>query len=244
MRPSTCTWWSDRGTRTTCDRWSAGTRGGDEAAAREAFVAAGTLELEVYRGRWPPGRLANSAAIWSPWPPDAAQGDLEQCLLQGKDEPSLRHVELVLEQSHLRRLRLCAEAAATRADADIIRRLVALEIDMANLRTSLRLLGRHVAREEVARYYLPGGSIGHEQFAAMMSADAIEQIYRRLPNGPLTAAMNKGMLSFAGAGRASVFERPLDDERLRLLKVLSRLEPFPWPCRSTSSSGRETNGSI
>lgn len=198
---------------------------GDEAAAREAFVAAGTLGPEVYRGAMAAKSLSELCRDLSPWLPDATR-DLEQCLaLQDKDEPSLRQVELVLEQSHLRRLRLCAEAAATRADADIIRRLAALEIDMANLRTSLRLLGRHVAREEVARYYLPGGSISDEQFAAMMSADAIEQIYRRLPNGPLTAAMNKGMLSFADTGRASVFERPLDDERLRLLKTLSRLEP-------------------
>ncbi len=197
---------------------------GDEAAAREAFVAAGTLGPEVYRGAMAAGSLSELCRDLSPWLPDAAR-DLEQCLLQGKEEPSLRQVELVLEQSHLRRLLVCAEAAATQADAEIIRRLAALEIDMANLRTSLRLLGRHVAREEVARYYLPGGSIGDEQFTAMMSADAIEQVYRRLPNGPLTAAMNKGMLSFAGTGRASVFERPLDDERLRLLKMLSRLEP-------------------
>ena len=58
-----------------------------------------------------------------------------------------------------------------------------------------------------------------------MEADAIDQLYRRLPRGALTAALDKGMLAFANIGRASVFDRPLEEQQLRLEKRLARWHP-------------------
>ena len=43
--------------------------------------------------------------------------------------------------------------------------------------------------------------------------------------GPLTAVLDRGMLSFANTGRASVFERPGDEQVLRLVHRLARR----WP---------------
>ncbi len=73
--------------------------------------------------------------------------------------------------------------------------------------------------------YLPSGSLAEKTFAAMLAADGVEQIYHQLPRGPLTAVLDRGLLSFANTGRASVFERPGDEQVLRLVRRLARR----WP---------------
>jgi vacuolar-type H+-ATPase subunit C/Vma6 len=133
--------------------------------------------------------------------------------------------ELWLDEEHFLRLGACAGRAQGRDDASIIRAYVALLVDLANLRTSLRFLGRHLPREEVRSLYLGGGSLNEEIFSAMLAADGLEQIYHQLPRGPLTAVLDRGMLSFASAGRASIFERPGDEQVLRLVHRLARR----WP---------------
>ena len=94
-----------------------------------------------------------------------------------------------------------------------------------NLRTSLRFLGRSLPRETVTKLYLSGGTLDPRQFEALMQADVLEQIYHRLPSGPLTHALDRGMLAYANVNRVSVFERLLEEQQLLLEKRLARCYP-------------------
>jgi vacuolar-type H+-ATPase subunit C/Vma6 len=159
------------------------------------------------------------------WLPELTEELTSFAERQQKEDPEMRPWELFLDELHFRRMLCCAQHARNRADAEIIRRCTALRIDLANLRTSLRLLGRRLSAQEVQSLYLSGGSIGWKPFAAMMRADAIEQIHRHLPRGPLTAALDLGLLSFVNTGWPSVFERLFDEQRIRLKKTLARGYP-------------------
>jgi vacuolar-type H+-ATPase subunit C/Vma6 len=151
---------------------------------------------------------------------------LRKLLERSPEDPlGLREVELEIENAHFRQLLFRARHAAGHEDGRVIRRDVTLRIDIANLRTSLRYLGRHVANDVVHSLYVPGGLLSEDRFADLMEADAVDQLYRRLPKGELTAALEKGMLAFANVGRASVFDRPLEEQQLRLEKRLARQYP-------------------
>jgi vacuolar-type H+-ATPase subunit C/Vma6 len=200
-------------------------RKNDESAADETFVPLGTFTRQHYREAWAADSLESlcrCVEVWLPVPICALRSFLAQ-FNEGESQP--RQIDLFLENQHFERLRACARRAVNREDAAIIRDEVALLVDMTDLRTSLRYLGRHLSRDDLHTLYLPGGSLSETQFAAMMAADAIEQVYRGLPDGPLTAAMDQAMLSFANTGRASVFERPLDEQRLRFEHRASRRCP-------------------
>jgi vacuolar-type H+-ATPase subunit C/Vma6 len=139
---------------------------------------------------------------------------------------SLREVELFLENWHLGRLRSCVRAAVQREDAVQLRRFVALQLDLANVRTGLRFLGSPLAAESAAEAYVAGGTLSPGQFAGLMSAAGIQGICHHAPPGPLTAALEKGSLPFAGSGRPVVFERAFDEQLLLALRRWGRLQPI------------------
>jgi vacuolar-type H+-ATPase subunit C/Vma6 len=97
--------------------------------------------------------------------------------------------------------------------------------DLTNLRTALRFLGRRLPREQVQSLYLRGGTLAEATFAALMAADGIEAICRRLSRGQLTAVLAQGRPALANTGRASVFERLGDRQLLQLVHRLARRCP-------------------
>jgi vacuolar-type H+-ATPase subunit C/Vma6 len=141
-------------------------------------------------------------------------------------ESLLDDLELLVENLHFQRLLACMQNAAGREDRVVIRQCIALRIDLVNLRTSLRFLGRNLSRDGVARLYVAGGSLSEKQFGALMDADVLEQIYRLLRRGPLTDAIDRGTLAFANVNRASVFQRLFDEQQLLLEKRLARRYPL------------------
>jgi len=137
----------------------------------------------------------------------------------------LRETELLLDEEHFRRLRQCAPRIHSREDASVIRSYVALLADLTNLRTALRFLGQRLPREQVQSLYLRGGTLAEATFVALMAADGIEAICRRLSRGPLTAVLDQGRSALVNTGRASVFERPGDRQLLQLVHRLARRCP-------------------
>jgi len=192
---------------------------------RPLFVPIGTFTRQRYCEALAAGSWEELCRRLEPWLP--AWADVLRSFLETPRDQAvgLWDAESWLDEEHFLRLGACAGRARGRDDASIIRAHVALLVDLANLRTSLRFLGRHLPREEVRSLYLGGGSLNEEIFSAMLAADGVEQIYHPLPRGPLTAVLDRGMLSFASAGRASIFERPGDEQVLRLVHRLARR----WP---------------
>ena len=160
-----------------------------------------------------------------PWLPSWAHA--LRSFLEPPREPAirLREIELLLDEEHFRRLSQCAPRSRSRDDASIIRSYVALLADLTNLRTALRFLGRRLPREQVQSLYLRGGTLTEATFAALMAADGIEAIGRRLSRGPLTAVLDQGRSALANTGRASVFERLGDRQLLQLVHRLARRCP-------------------
>lgn len=198
---------------------------GDAATAQQAFVPVGTFTRERYAEALAAESLPDLIARVAPWLPDWAPS-LRSWLAQRRGAvPGPPECDLWLDGCHLDQLRRCAARACDRTDARLIRDLASLWIDTANLRTSLRFLGRQLPAATVSALYLAGGTIGPERFGLWMAADAIEQIYHHVPRGPLAAALEKGMLSFVNVGRASVFERFFDEQRLRYQRRLARRHP-------------------
>ena len=142
------------------------------------------------------------------------------------DASSLEELELLVENRHFRRQLACASSAISREDRSVARQCVALRIDAMNLCTSLRFLGRSLTREMITSLYVPGGSLNPEQFETLMGADVLEQLYHRLPRGPLTDALDRGMLAYANVNRVSVFQRLLEEQQLLLEKRLARRYPL------------------
>ncbi len=197
--------------------------GSDRAVASKAYVPVGA---------WTPARYSEALAaetmpdllrsVEHVMPEVAAR--MGSFLAEPREhEPGLREIELFLDELHLGRMLACARAAVDRTDARLLRKLIAWEADLLNLRTALRLLGRRLPATETRSLWLAHGSLGREQFLDLMGCDEIEQLYRLLPRGPLAVAVERGMLGFVSQGRASVFERCFDIERLRLRRRLARL---------------------
>ena len=197
----------------------------DAEAVRQAFLPVGTFTRERYDQAMAADTLPDLFRRLEAWLPELTAELRSFAERPQKEEMALWPWELFLDELHFRRMLRCAQHARNRADAEIIRRCTTLRIDLANLRTSLRLLGRRLAADEVQSLYLSGGSIPWKSFAAMMRADAIEQIHRRLPRGPLTAALDLGLLSLVNTGWPAVFERLFDEQRIRLKKTLARGYP-------------------
>ncbi len=197
----------------------------DADVVRQAFVPVGTFTRESYAQAMAADSLQDLFRRVQPWLPEL----IEQ-LQAFANEPrkrvlGIREWELFLDRLHVQQMLQCARCAGDRTDAEVIRRCAALQIDVANLRTSLRLLGRRAGTAEIRAWHLAGGSIGPVQFSAMMRADAIEQIHRQLPRGPLTAALDRGLLAFINSGRSALFERLFDEQQIRLKRTLARRHP-------------------
>jgi len=136
------------------------------------------------------------------------------------DDPSIRSVELALERFHYERLLERARDTRDAVDREVIATLTALFVDLANLRTALRFLGRRLPEDESEALYLPGGSLSAPGFLALMHADQAEHILDALPGGPLAEAIEKGMIYFAVDEKPSTFERLFDEQRIRVKRGL------------------------
>ena len=194
---------------------------GESAIVRQAYVPVGYCTRERYEEVIESKSLDTLLGLFRRWYPELESGWKTFMETSGKNEPQIREFELVLEKLHFKQLLSCAKKAHNRTDAVVIRQLAALFVDLSNLRTALRFLGRNLPDEEVRSLYLPGGSFPVQLFAVMMAADDIEQIYKSLPTGALSKAMDKGMLSFVNTGRSSVFERFFDEQRLKIKRKLA-----------------------
>ena len=191
----------------------------------DEFVPLGAFTRDRYKKALSSDSLDELCQRLEPWLPTWAPF-LRLLQQTPRDQTNtLRETELSLDEEHFRRLAACARRAHDRDDAAILREYVALRIDLTNVRTSLCFLGRHLPREQIHTLYLPGGTLDERTFAALLAADGVEQVYQQLPKGPLTAVLDRGMLSFASAGRASVFERPSHEQVLRLVHRQARR----WP---------------
>jgi len=198
---------------------------GTERAVGPEFVPLGALTRERYDTALAAQSPAEFCTLLQPWLP--AWSACLRSFLEPPRQPPLgwREIELQLDDEHFRRLARCARRLGRWDDAAILRRYVALLIDRTNLRTALRFLGRHLPQDQVARFYVPGGTLTGAEFVALLAADSNEGMCRRLPRGALRAAVGQGLARAASTGRVSAFERWGDERLLQLTRRLARQCP-------------------
>ena len=133
--------------------------GADSDRMDEAFVGVGAFSEERFREAAHCRGLADLADRVGRWHPALAESVAPWVIPVHEEEPPLREMELALERFHVRQMLSCAEHARTKQEALVVRNLAAMFVDIANVSTALRFLGRHLARDEVRRLYLPEGHI-------------------------------------------------------------------------------------
>jgi vacuolar-type H+-ATPase subunit C/Vma6 len=193
--------------------------------ANQTCVPLGTFSREEYERLAAVRSFAEFCNGIEPLFPGLGRILLDASKQAAHEESLIDELELLAENLHFQHLLRCARNTASREDGIVIRQCTALRIDLVNLRTSLRFLGRNLSADGVSRLYVKGGSLSEKQFGALMEADVLEQLYRILRRGPLTDALERGTLAFANVNRASVFQRLFDEQQLLREKRLARRYP-------------------
>lgn len=188
-------------------------------------VPAGMITMERFRRAASSRNLDTLVHHLSEWIPDLAPALRAAGEPLHEEKPSIRALELATDQFFYHHMLTGAAGRGNRVDAALLRELATDYGDRANLRTALRYLGRHLPEDQVLSLFLAGGQLSLDHFKKIMAADEIDQIFARLKRGPLTRALEKGMLYFVHGGRASIFERFFDEQTLVLKKRLSRTYP-------------------
>ena len=185
--------------------------------AKAVGAQAGRLMLSG--GRYQPERLLES---WG-------KEGLHDCA-----EPfavAVAHAEEILEQTgdpqqaDLVLDRACYQEMATLAralDSEFLQGFVSLSVDVANLRTAVRVHRMDRGPDFLRQVLLPGGTVAEQTIAAARS-DALAEVFRV---GPLAKAAELGSeLARPQGGQLTEFERMCDDAVTAYLATARRV-PF------------------
>jgi len=191
----------------------------------DAFVPLGVFTRERYREAQAadsPRDLCARLQSWLPGWSETLRSFLDP---PGQPPVGLRELELQLDDEHFRRLAGCVRRIGRWDDGSILRRYLALLVDLTNVRTALRFLGRPLPPDRVAALYLRRGTLSEAVFAGLMTADSVEELRRRLPRGALRVAVTQGLAKAPIARWGLAFERLGDQQVRRLVRRLVRR----WP---------------
>jgi vacuolar-type H+-ATPase subunit C/Vma6 len=197
-------------------------RGAGAEAIEASFVDAGTWTREQFRDAAQAADLAELAARLGTWHSGWEEGLARWKNGDTAEAPGLREVELALEEVHARNLFARASRSRHREERKALETMASLFVDLANGRTAVRLLGRHVPREEVHRLYLAGGRFSLREFETMLGETDVDQLYNTVGRGPVADALGKGVLYYVNVKRSSVFERFFDEQWMVVVRRLAR----------------------
>ena len=200
-------------------------QGKDPSLVLSTSPAAGVITPERFERAGKVRDLHALVSLLAQWHPPLADHIGATLASTADTGPSLLELELALDRFPCRYMQACAAKTRSRDDAAILRELCALYVDRSLLRTALRHLGRHLPHDKVKSLFMEGGRLPLSDFRSIMSADDIDQVFTRLPRGPLLRALEKGMLYFVQERRPSIFERFVDEQCLTVMKRMARRHP-------------------
>ncbi len=170
-------------------------------------------------GRWQPAKLLE----------DWRREDLRDCSPRFRE--AVAKAQAVMndtrdpQQADILLDRACYEemqSIAKELDSSYLQEYVKLAIDVANLRTAVRVARMGREGDFLRSALIPGGSVS-EQAIAAAHGEALADIYR---NGPLGKAAEAGAkLTAPGSGPLTAFERECDNALTECLAA-SRRVPF------------------
>lgn len=172
-----------------------------------------------------PGGRYNPQQLLEGWQKEELRGCTERfqkAMFQAKDilaeSRDPQRADLVLD-------RACFEemtALADQLDIDFLRGYVRLSVDVANLRTAVRVHRMGKEGDFLRQVLLPGGNVS-EQAVASARGEALSEVFR---SGPLAQAAELGAkLAQPGGGALTAFERACDDALTAYLATARRI-PF------------------
>ncbi len=153
--------------------------------------------------------IANFSRGWKIRYGTALMGVLKEYLHQR----DLAILEVALDQEHYREVMDVVEGKDSSSCK--ARRMVRLELDAANHVTLLRISGMGIDRQQLSRYFLPGGWLDFKEFRRLAQARDEEALVGMLPSGDeLKPVLQKGLAQLDEKGY-SVFQDELDKFMIR-----------------------------
>ncbi len=138
-------------------------------------------------------------------------------------EHDLSIVETALDQLHYRHV--ISQARGKDVNSALVRKVIAMEIDVINIMNLLRLCGLELAKEGALKYFLPHGSLSQEEYVRIMGLGQPEavagELMRVLPQ--YREPISLGMRQFDEKGESAV----LDELEKHVIKTCIHLTRDP-----------------
>lgn len=114
-----------------------------------------------------------------------------------------------------------------RANAQLVRKVLAMQIDIGNLVMVLRLQKEDVEGIDVGEFFLEGGAvIGIDLYEALAAMSDIDEVLDRLRATPFGKSLDDVSMLFLEQNSIAVFERALEDLLTRRTLGLAKGDPL------------------
>jgi V/A-type H+/Na+-transporting ATPase subunit C len=136
----------------------------------------------------------------------------------------LAPLELALDQQYAQwaSSRLVGE----KADVEIARRILGMQIDTSNLMIVFRLLKADVNSREAERYFLEGGrAIRKDLYLELARMSDVDEVLDRLKRTAYSDALDAAALLYLESGSIPVFERALEEQLMRRALISGVKDP-------------------
>lgn len=190
---------------------------------RESFFPAGylgPLELEELAKFDDVQTVINTMAMWKL----VYAAPLRRAYPEYAKSSNLALLELALDTQYAQwaSSRLVGE----KADVEIARRILGMQIDTSNLMIVFRLLKADVDNLEAERFYLEGGrAIRKELYLELARLSDVDEVLDRLKRTAYSDALDAAALHYLESGSIPVFERALEELLMRRALVSGVKDP-------------------
>ena len=190
---------------------------------RESFFPAGYLgpsELEELAKFDDVQTIIDTMAMWKL----VYAAPLRRAYPEYAKSSNLAPLELALDTQYAQwaSSRLVGE----KADVEIARRILGMQIDTSNLMIVFRLLKADVDNLEAERFYLEGGrAIRKELYLELARLSDVDEVLDRLKRTAYSDALDAAALHYLESGSIPVFERALEELLMRRALVSGVKDP-------------------
>ena len=113
-----------------------------------------------------------------------------------------------------------------KADVEIARRILGMQIDTSNLMIVFRLLKADVNSREAERFFLEGGrAIRKDIYLELARMSDVDEVLDRLKRTSYSEALDAAALFYLESGSISVFERALEEQLMRRALISGVKDP-------------------
>lgn len=141
-------------------------------------------------------------------------------------DKNLAALELTLDREWI--ARMSREVAAEHGPAaEVVRRVLAAQIDVSNLVMVFRMVRESVDPDRAKQFFLEGGRhVPLELYTSLASLTDVEQVMDKLVTSPYHEVLEKAALRYLAKGSISAFERALEDMLARSASAAGRGDPL------------------